>query len=126
VGASGEQRMLGIVAKHADAWNTWGLPDVIAHKSAVLDQHCEKVGRDPATITRTAQAQVFVGPGSDERARAARMPAFGGTAAQLTEVVAGYAALGLDELIVPTAPFGDAAAAIEAMELLRTEVFPNV
>jgi hypothetical protein len=54
------------------------------------------------------------------------MPAFGGTAAQLTEVVAEYAALGLDELIVPTAPLGDAAATIEAMELLRTEVFPNV
>ena len=37
-----------------------------------------------------------------------------------------YAALGLDELIVPTGPLGDAAATIEAMELLRAEVFPNV
>jgi alkanesulfonate monooxygenase SsuD/methylene tetrahydromethanopterin reductase-like flavin-dependent oxidoreductase (luciferase family) len=118
--------MLGIVAKYADAWNTWGLPELIAHKSAVLDQHCEKVGRDPASIVRTAQAQVFVGADGHDRAAAARMPAFGGTAAQLTEAVAGYAALGLDELIVPTGPLGDAAATIEAMEQLRTEVFPDV
>jgi F420-dependent oxidoreductase-like protein len=124
IGASGEQRMLGIVAKYADAWNTWGLPELIAHKSAVLDQHCEKIGRDPATIARTAQAQVFVGAGGDERAAAARMPAYGGTAGQLAEVVAGYAAIGVDELIVPTGPLGDASAAIEAMDLLRTEVFP--
>jgi F420-dependent oxidoreductase-like protein len=124
IGAGGEKRMLGLVAEHADAWNTWGLPDHIAHKSRVLDQHCEKVGRDPAAIARTAQAQIFVGPGGDQRAAAARMPAFGGGAAQLAETIAGYAAIGLDELIVPTGPLGDAAATIEAMDLLREEVFP--
>jgi F420-dependent oxidoreductase-like protein len=98
IGASGEQRMLGVVARYAEQWNTWGLPDVIAHKSAVLDKHCETIGRDPSEITRTAQALIFVGPDAAERIAASRMPAFGGSPAQIAETVARYAEAGVDEL----------------------------
>ena len=54
--------MLGIVARYADIWNTWGRPDVIAHKSAVLDRFCAEVGRDPAAIARSAQAVILAQP----------------------------------------------------------------
>ena len=51
--AAGEKVTLRLVAEHADAWNTFGPPESYAHKNAVLDEWCEKVGRDPAAIERT-------------------------------------------------------------------------
>ena len=37
---------LRIVAKHADHWNVWGGPQVLARKGTILDEHCGAVGRD--------------------------------------------------------------------------------
>jgi len=126
IGAGGEKRMLALVARHADQWNCWGLPDVVRHKSAVLAAHCEALGRDPAAIHRTAQAVVVpAAPGEDLREQLAGlpMPAYGGTPEQLVEVVAAYAAAGLDELIVPTSTLGTGAEVLDAMDLLSTRVF---
>lgn len=53
VGGSGEKVTLKLVAEHADGWNTFGPPENFAAKSAILDEWCEKVGRDPAAIERT-------------------------------------------------------------------------
>ncbi len=53
IGASGERRMLRIVARDADIWNGEGDPATYAHKSAVLDRHCAELGRDPKAIRRT-------------------------------------------------------------------------
>ncbi|HXZ88208.1 MAG TPA: LLM class F420-dependent oxidoreductase [Candidatus Binataceae bacterium] len=53
VGASGENIALGIVARHAQMWNSFGTPDVFRHKIARLQDHCERVGRDPATIEKS-------------------------------------------------------------------------
>jgi alkanesulfonate monooxygenase SsuD/methylene tetrahydromethanopterin reductase-like flavin-dependent oxidoreductase (luciferase family) len=58
IGGGGEKVTLRLVAKYADAWNTFGPPDNFAHKSAVLDEWCEREGRDPAEIERT----VGIGP----------------------------------------------------------------
>jgi probable F420-dependent oxidoreductase len=53
IGGGGEKVTLRLVAKHADAWNTFGPPETYAHKNAVLDRWCEELGRDPSTIERT-------------------------------------------------------------------------
>jgi F420-dependent oxidoreductase-like protein len=53
IGATGENVALGIVAKHAQMWNSFGTPDVFRHKIARLADHCERIGRDPATIERS-------------------------------------------------------------------------
>jgi F420-dependent oxidoreductase-like protein len=53
VGGGGEQRTLRLVAKYADACNLFGDVATIRHKLEVLDRHCETIGRDPATITKT-------------------------------------------------------------------------
>jgi probable F420-dependent oxidoreductase len=53
IGGGGEKVTLRLVARYADAWNTFGPPENFAHKSAVLDQWCAKVGRDPSEIERT-------------------------------------------------------------------------
>jgi alkanesulfonate monooxygenase SsuD/methylene tetrahydromethanopterin reductase-like flavin-dependent oxidoreductase (luciferase family) len=42
------------VAETADIWNGDGdTPDSFARRNAILDGHCEAVGRDPASIERT-------------------------------------------------------------------------
>jgi probable F420-dependent oxidoreductase len=53
IGGGGEKVTLRLVAKYADAWNTFGPPENFAHKSAVLDEWCEREGRDPSEIERT-------------------------------------------------------------------------
>jgi len=50
IGGSGPRRTLRIVARHADAWNSSGTPDVIGERIDLLHEHCEAVGRDPASI----------------------------------------------------------------------------
>jgi F420-dependent oxidoreductase-like protein len=53
VGGSGERRTLRLAARHADAVNLFGNPDMVRHRIDVLHQHCETEGRDPSTITVT-------------------------------------------------------------------------
>ena len=54
VGGGGERKTLRIVAEHADIWHGFGGPETIAHKHAVLDEWCARLGRDPAQIERSA------------------------------------------------------------------------
>jgi probable F420-dependent oxidoreductase len=53
IGGGGEKVTLRLVAQHADIWNGFGDPDQAAHKSAVLDRWCERIGRNPAEIERS-------------------------------------------------------------------------
>jgi len=54
IGGDGEKKTLRLVAEYADVWNsTAATPAVFKHKSDVLQRHCEKVGRDPASIRKT-------------------------------------------------------------------------
>ncbi len=56
IGGGGEKVTLKLVAEHADMWNVIGSPEDIVHKSKVLDEWCDKVGRDPKAIERTVLA----------------------------------------------------------------------
>jgi alkanesulfonate monooxygenase SsuD/methylene tetrahydromethanopterin reductase-like flavin-dependent oxidoreductase (luciferase family) len=51
--------MLRLAAEHADIWNMPGPPhstvEFAAERSALLDQYCAAVGRDPATVIRSVQ-----------------------------------------------------------------------
>ena len=60
IGGGGEKRTLRIVARYADIWHgfaqktdTRSPAQTVAHKNAVLDDWCKKLGRDPATIERS-------------------------------------------------------------------------
>ena len=53
VGAGGEKIALGIVARHADMWNTFGSPETFRHKIEVLTEHCAHIGRDPDEIEKS-------------------------------------------------------------------------
>jgi alkanesulfonate monooxygenase SsuD/methylene tetrahydromethanopterin reductase-like flavin-dependent oxidoreductase (luciferase family) len=55
IGGSGEKRTLRIVARCGDIWNADGDdPASFARRCGILDEHCAAVGRDPASIERTA------------------------------------------------------------------------
>jgi probable F420-dependent oxidoreductase len=54
IGGGGERVTLRITAEHADLWNGFGPPEQWARKNQILDDWCRKIGRDPATIERTA------------------------------------------------------------------------
>lgn len=53
IGGSGRKVTLRLVAEYADAWNCFGPPDNVAELSAILDEWCAKVGRNPAEIEHT-------------------------------------------------------------------------
>ena len=56
IGGSGPKRTLRVVAKHAAVWNSNARSvEETRALTAVLGEHCAKVGRDPATIRRSHQ-----------------------------------------------------------------------
>jgi probable F420-dependent oxidoreductase len=127
LGGKGD-RMLGLAARHADAWNMWGLAPTIAARGAVLDRHCEALGRDPAEIARTAQALVRI---TDDDAAAQRFLAgTGGRAAvagpvgAVADAVAAWREVGLDEVIVPDFALGTGTARLDRMDAIIEQVAP--
>jgi F420-dependent oxidoreductase-like protein len=78
IGAGGEQLMLPIVARQADAWHAFGSDDSLARKSRLLDQLTEKAGRDPKAILRSASLSLSR-PWDQVRRRAAQLRAAGFT-----------------------------------------------
>src|SRR5680860_1408764 len=52
LGAHGP-KMLGIVAKYADRWNSHGSVEQIGERNKILDEHCDRIGRNPGEITRS-------------------------------------------------------------------------
>ena len=72
IGASGEQLMLPIVARQADAWHAFGSEQSMATKSRLLDQLAEKAGRDPRRILRSASLSLSR-PWDQVRRRAAQL-----------------------------------------------------
>jgi probable F420-dependent oxidoreductase len=58
VGSTGD-RVLAATLPYADAWNTWydwfgNTPEGFARGNATIDEACERAGRDPATVERSA------------------------------------------------------------------------
>lgn len=136
IGGTGEQRMLRIVAQHADGWNAPFLaPDAYAGKKAVLDRWCEHERRDPADILRSVNLGLAIA--ADERdvprLRAGLAEQFGamlpfvepgillGTPDQIVERVAAYRDAGVQRLVLALrAPF-DA----DGLALFRERVMPQ-
>jgi len=130
IGGGGEKVTLRIAARHADEWNVWGDVARLEHKMRVLDGHCEREGRDPRAIQRSAAALVYL---SDDQALVRRIheepqarPSIAGDAAGLADTVRAYVEAGVDELIVPDfhLPLGATAEKIEFMDRFIEQVAP--
>ena len=112
IGGGGERVTLRIVAKHAHEWNAGGTPEVMKHKSEVLDRHCAEVGRDPATISRSVVLIL------EPRER--------GDVDAIRRAVNAYAAVGMDEIVVSDFRLGSSGQDIlEEMDRFITEVAPE-
>lgn len=99
-------RMLRLTLPYVDLWNVWwsdfgNRPDGFAARSAEVDAICEEVGRDPAEVGRTAAVLVQLDGGAGRQ-----MGDYGwgtcepvtGSAAQIAEALAAFAAAGADHV----------------------------
>jgi F420-dependent oxidoreductase-like protein len=111
IGGSGEKVTLRLVAELADQCNISGKAHVAAHKLAVLDAHCEAIGRDPAEIVRTDMLSLFLVDSDAERDGLRGMlgydtnPDVGdrmviATEAEAVDEIAATVAAGVDQVIV--------------------------
>ena len=60
IGGGGERKTLRLVAQYADACNVFGDGSRIAHKFAVLREHCERLGRPYDEIERSTLQSVDI------------------------------------------------------------------
>jgi F420-dependent oxidoreductase-like protein len=59
IGGGGEKLTLRIVAQYANIWNIpGGSVEEFKRKSAILDEHCVAIGRDPQEIQRSIQVAI--------------------------------------------------------------------
>ncbi len=106
-------RMLGLVARYADAYHTDMLPDVDGMHAAeelfrVLDDACRALGRDPATLARTSGSAIAV-EGADEIPGGPPAVCLRGSTEQIAEKLAAYAGLGIQHFtfwLYPLSPKG--------------------
>lgn len=119
VAGSGEQRMLRVVARYGDMCNL-SMPsgdtvEVTKHRLEVLRAHCDAVGRDYSTITRTYKGLLAPhgAPGGDEH-----RGVFGGDGRSLLEGAQAFVDLGIDQLIIQMATVHDLTAIRSAGETL--------
>jgi F420-dependent oxidoreductase-like protein len=130
IGGGGEKVTLRIAAAHADEWNVWGTPELLAQKGKVLAQHCERIGRDPATIKHSAQALVYISEDAafidKMRGRDTGRPMIVGTPAEVVDIVGAYAEAGVDELIVPDFTMSTWERKQAALDLLIEQVAPHI
>jgi alkanesulfonate monooxygenase SsuD/methylene tetrahydromethanopterin reductase-like flavin-dependent oxidoreductase (luciferase family) len=121
VGGKGD-RLLRLVARHADGWNTcwtW-TTDAYRERLAVLERECDAAGRDPATVWRSLGLYALCGEDDRdlarrfERLRASTPPGvldsvdldewrvgrLVGTVEQVAEQLAGWEALGVETIVL--------------------------
>lgn len=129
IGGKGD-RMMGVVAAHADEWNMWGLADTIAERSAVLEQRCEAIERDPRSIKRSAQALVLLtdDPGQADALRRSTggRATIAGTVDDVVDAVGAWQAVGLDEVIIPDFTLGRGTAREERLDAILEAVTPHL
>ncbi len=133
IGGGGEQLTLRVVARHADASNFGGNPDMWAHKREVLKTHCADVGRDEATIRKTWSPEVFIRSSAAEVEAAGTRSLWGepveswrannlvGTPEQVCEKIQTYVDLGCGGIIPWCADYPDT----ESLTRLAREVMPE-
>lgn len=119
IGGGGERVTLRIAARWADEWNTWGTPDEVRAKGAVLDRHCEEMGRDPAEIGRSAQVLVELQATAEPLRRS--MPIVRVNAGEMQEILQAYAEAGVGEFIVPDWNLGKGQERRDALDRFLTE-----
>ncbi|HLG62177.1 MAG TPA: LLM class flavin-dependent oxidoreductase [Ktedonosporobacter sp.] len=96
IGGGGEQRTLAIVARYADWWNFNSVTvEEYARKLAILRQHCERVGRDPATIKLTYLGTASISEDPAKVKRHSQKHFIAGTPAEVTSEIKRFQKIGI-------------------------------
>lgn len=100
-------RMLGLVARYADGWNTYfnrhqNRPEQVAPLREVVDAACVDAGRDPATLERTCAVLVsFEGDSSpSSSANPSGAPPMSGSPEEIAATLRAFAAEGISHVQV--------------------------
>jgi probable F420-dependent oxidoreductase len=107
IGSTGE-RVLAAALPHVDVWNTWydwygNTAEGFAAKFQEIDQACERAGRDPATLGRSACVLVRLGDDVERRDEPGVTP-LEGSADAISAGLREIADAGADELILVLDP----------------------
>jgi probable F420-dependent oxidoreductase len=106
VGSTGE-RVLAATLPHVDAWNTWydwfgNTPEGFATKRTRIDAACERAGRDPSTLERSACVLVRFGDAGERPDDGT--PALAGGPEEIGAGLRAFAEAGADEVILVLDP----------------------
>ena len=120
IGGVGERRTLQLVARYADGWNAPYLTvGEWQRLSSVLDEWCERVGRDPSEIQRDVNLSFHMAGDESGRARAQahfeevfgpagdafrQRGAIVGTPAEAIDILSPYAEAGVDRVNITLRP----------------------
>jgi alkanesulfonate monooxygenase SsuD/methylene tetrahydromethanopterin reductase-like flavin-dependent oxidoreductase (luciferase family) len=103
-------RMLAIVARYADSWNSYGTPEVIRDRNAILDEQCAAIGREPGSLRRSLYYSI-----AREADPWASVDAF-------EDVVGRYRVVGIEEFILDHPRDGQ----LPVLERVAAEVLPRL
>jgi F420-dependent oxidoreductase-like protein len=140
IGGRGE-RVLQLVARHASEWNcAYVNVEQFHQKSRYLDEQCQAIGRDPASIQRSLMLPFVIG--LDEATIQSRIEAshvmfpnlpgqwadwqaaglFGGSPQQVVDQMNQFVAAGVQRFMLQHNNLDD----LDSLELLAQEVLPHV
>jgi probable F420-dependent oxidoreductase len=108
VGSSGP-RVLAATLPFVDTWNTWydgygNTPEGFRAKRAEIDQACERAGRDPASLDRSACLLVRLDRTDPERLDAQGLTPLEGSPTEIGDRLAAMTEAGADEVILVCDP----------------------
>jgi len=133
VAGAGEKRLLPIVARYADAWSSFGSPEVYRRKIEVLRRYGEECGRDvdrieksvllpaaidedPAMVELLVQGYAAYQNLSEEEAKKWMLL---GSPEEVAAQIRAYADVGVTHFILTLTPYN-----VEAMERFAAKVLP--
>lgn len=142
LGGHGRRYTPRLAAAFADEFNVdWPSPELCRELFGIADEECARIGRDPATLRRSALLGAIVGSdeADAERRFEAGMAFFGiddpagwraqaspgwsvGATAELAERLASYADAGVEHVMLMLLPGDD----LEAISLVARDVFPAI
>ena len=110
LGAHGP-KMLAVVARYADRWNSHGSVEEMGQRNAILDEHCAAIGRDPRSIIRSLYGWAKLMPADPWQS----VDAF-------EHVIGAYREVGINEFIID-APGEDR---FDILERVASDAIPHL
>ena len=109
-GSTGE-RVLSATLPHVDVWNTWfdwygNTAAGFAQGNAKVSELCERAGRDPREVERSACVLVVTDPNANERPREG-VTALEGSAEEIAHALRAMSGAGADEVILVLDPINE-------------------